>query len=239
MKTLRKIALIATMLYAIGFGKAYAQETSANLSNTFISKNMFYGMNFESKPMSQLYAEVNKSDITGSIWTNYDINNTRLVETDFKIKKNQSTEVGDATFTFNPAVAYYAFPNSTMGDAIEVMVEGGITGTAVDLSYKAGKVFGKDSGEGAMGIVGASKDVKLTENISVSGRIEAIYLDNYFCNQKGISSIAGTVGMTWTPTPKFNINASVTTQKRTNESFKDIVYNESWGTMTVNYNLAP
>ncbi len=221
----------------LGYGSAKAQDLSVNLSNNVTNKNMFFGMNFGDKPMNQFYAEINKGDITGSLWTNYDLKHNELIETDFKIKKNQSTQIGDATLTFNPAFAIYAFPNSTMDDAYEVMVEGSLTGTPVDLSYKIGKVYGKDSGEGFMGTAGISKTVEIAKNVSIAGKVEATYLDHYFCEQKGMNSIAGTAGVTWTPVPEFNINASITTQKRTNDAFKDIVYNESWGNITFNYSL--
>jgi hypothetical protein len=72
----------------------------------------------------------------------------------------------------------------------------------------------KDITDGSMIDVDVSKTVKVSDKISASGNLEAIYNSNYFSGSKGFSHAGVSLSATYSPLENISITGSITGQQK-------------------------
>jgi hypothetical protein len=233
MNTLKKIFLM-TALTLLGTTALKAQTADsitvkaeeikgsmyALVDNSFTNKNMFFGMNFGTIPLHQGYLEAGNKDITMSAWTNYSIKDKHLIEIDLLAAYKHTFKLGENTnLTVQPGIMCATFPNSDWPDYRELNLKTTITGLPVDLSLRAGKMYGpgfnsKDITDGSMIDLDISKTCKLSDKLSTTINLETIYNSNYFSGAKGLSHVGGTVSVSYSPIENVIIAGSASAQKK-------------------------
>ncbi len=232
MKALSKIISLTSLLAMMCLPlKAQSEAITPNnnskestkyalIDNSFTNKNMFFGMNFGTMPLHQGYLEVGNKDFVASAWTNYSVNDKHLIEIDLLAAYKHTFKLGEnKALTVQPGIMYATFPNSEWSDYREINFKATLTGLPVDLSFRAGKMYGdgfdsKDITDGSMIDVDVSKTVKVSDKISASGNLEAIYNSNYFSGSKGFSHAGVSLSATYSPLENISITGSITGQQK-------------------------
>ncbi|MGV8162186.1 MAG: hypothetical protein ACP5N2_02505 [Candidatus Nanoarchaeia archaeon] len=251
MKTLKKIALITSILATIGVQSIKAQNNDttsikltqntnyALIDNTVLSKNMFFGMNYGNNPVNQLYLEAGNKNIGFFTWTNLNLEQGKMLEVDIAGFYKGNVSLGEKTkLTLQPTAAYFTFPNSTTKSCGELYLKATLTSPHIDVNLRTAKAIGEETGEGEMVQLVASKTLKPHKNISLTGSLEAIYNNKYFSEGEGISHVGTGLTASYTPFENFSITGKINWQKRTDADFKELVHNEFYGSIGLTYVLS-
>ncbi|MGV8162623.1 MAG: hypothetical protein ACP5N2_04800 [Candidatus Nanoarchaeia archaeon] len=251
MNTLKHLLAMTTLLTLFGVASTKAQETDSVkidslatapientikpestkytlIDNSFTNKNMFFGMNFGNIPLNQTYLETGNKDVTASVWTNYDLNQTQLIEIDLAVAYKKELDLGEKyTLATQIGGMYIVFPNSTWTDHKELNFKATLTGLPVDVSISAGKIFGEsfsntDFSDGSRVNLNLTKTVEISDKISATGNLETIYNSNYFSGAKGISHVGFTATATYSPLENLSINASLTGQQKVDADLEPV-----------------
>lgn len=253
--------LLAGLAFLTLFGSLSAQEAetsneeknnnsipSVSISNTVINRNMFFGMNFGDRYMSQPALSVTYKGFTAGNWNNFDIMDQVFVENDLFLSYGHTfpfdTTSNSPSLTVDLTTAVYSFPNSDAHDVQHLSVGGSTEGLWVDLNARLSKLYNSGATPGAalMFQGSVSKTVPLLDSesndIMLTLAVSATYNNEYFSPATGWSHADGSATLSWENKHGWGASVTHTLQKNLTPDFEnvgDIGYNY----LTVSFSPQP
>lgn len=215
--------VVATQMLLLQQAKAQDTETSMTLSlrNKSVLQTGFMP---SEKPAIQYSANVKNKKWSLNIWADYTINLSQLREINFSMNVPL---VKKEKIKLEAYLGYFTFPGMRIPDAQETGLSLTLSQLPIDISLYVGKLYGKNSGNGFAGKLQFSKDIDITDKLTLSGKARFGFNDNYFTNDVGFTHAVLTLGAAYKLNKSTQINLDVNVQRAINDFngiFKNVVY---------------